>query len=147
MAKRDKDRSMAEDFLDQIKLIIGALHPSLLQLAMDNGQVLTYWKELPYRGQPEEKPPKFKKRVRSQKEISRTHLNLVVAILIIAILILVAVSFLPKGALEPLTKICIFGLSILLLMSGLAKGVDAWNKYLRANDLDEPKDADKNQEE
>jgi hypothetical protein len=147
MSKRDSKHSIAEDFLNQIKWIINVFHHSLLQLAMNNGQVPAYWKELQYRGQPEEKPPKFRKHARSQKEIHPLNLNVAVEISIIAILILVAVFFLSPGALVPFTKICIFSLSILLLMSGLAKGINVWNKFLRADDLDEPKGADENQEE
>ena len=147
MAKRDNNHSMAEDYLDQIKWIIGTFHHSLLQLAMNNGQVLAYWRDVPYRGQPEKKSPKLRKRVRSKTEIRQAYLILAMVILIIAILTLVAFYFLPPEARIPFAQICVFGLSILLLISGLAKGIDAWNKYLRADDLDEPKDADKKEEE
>jgi hypothetical protein len=147
MAKRDDDHSMAEDYLDQIKWIIGVFQDSLLQLAMNNGQVLAYWHDVPYRGQPGKKPPKFRKHVRSKREIRLANLILAEVISIIAILIIVAFFFLPLEDRIPFAWIFVFGISILLLMIGVAKGIDAWNKYLRADDLDEPKDTDEKQEE
>jgi hypothetical protein len=146
MPKRNDKHTAAEDYLDSIKSIISTFHHSLLQVAMNNGQILAYWRELPYRGQPSKKPPKPRKRVRSKREIHLAKLNLGVVISIMAILFLAAFYFLPSEARIPFAQICVFGLSILLLISGLAKGIDAWNKYLSADDLDEPQDADKNQE-
>ena len=147
MAKRDDKHSVIEDYLDQIKWIIGAFHHSLLQVAMNNGQILAYWRELPYRGQPSKKPPKPRKRVRNPINIRRAYFNLTLAISIVAILILVLISFLPPDNQKSLAEILIFGLITLLLMIGVAKSIDAWNKHLRADDLDGPQDADEKQEE
>ena len=147
MPKQDDKHSMAEDYLAQLGWLINSYYRFILPLEINNGQIMRYWKEVPYRGQPEKKPPKPPKRVRSQKEIRRRHLNVVVAYSIVAILILVAFFFLPPDNRTSFAKILIFGSIILLLMVGVDKGIKAWNKYLRADDLDEPKDVNEKQEE
>lgn len=148
MAKRDNTDSIAKGLLDQIKLIIEHVHhPSLLQLAMDNGQVLAYWKDLPYRGQSEKNPPKVKTRVRSPQEIRRTYYSIGLSLFMIVVCAGLTLYFSPPEVRNSLLFIIGMGGVLLLVMAGFAKGIDVWNKYLRADDLDEPEDEYENQEE
>jgi len=147
MAKRDDTDSIVEDLFDQIKLIIKRASPSLLQLAMDNGQVLAYWKDLPYRGESEKNPPKVKTRARSPQEIRRTYYSMGLSFLMVVVCSGLTLYFSPPDVRNSLLFIIGMGCVLLLIMAGLAKGIDVWNKYLRADDLDEPKDENEKQEE
>jgi hypothetical protein len=140
MTKRDDKHSMAEDLLDQIKLIIERATPSLLQLAMDNGQVLAYWKDLPYRGQSEKNPPKVKTRVRSPQEIRRTYYSIGLSLFMVVACTALTLYFSSPDVRDSLLFLIGMGGVLLLVMAGLAKGINVWNKYLRADDLDEPED-------
>jgi len=147
MAKRDDTDSIVQDLFDQIKLIIERVSPSLLQLAMDNGQVLAYWKDLPYRGESEKDPPKVKTRVRSPQEIRRNNMALALMFLMILACMILSIHFSSPDKRQSILLLFGLGGITLLLMAGFAKGIDIWNKYLRADDLDEPKDEDEKQEE
>jgi len=147
MAKRDDTDSIVEDLLDQIKLIIERVSPPLLQLAMDNGQVLAYWKDLPYRGESEKNPPKVKARVRSPQEIRRTRYSIALSLFMVAACTILTLYFISPDLRDSFLFIIGMGGVLLLVMAGFAKGIDLWNKYLRADDLDEPKDENEKQEE
>lgn len=149
MTKRGDKYSTTEDFLDQIKWIINIFRHSLLQLAMNNGQMLAYWRELPYRGQPSKKPPKSRKprQILTPKEKLRVYFGLALAISIITICILSTIYFGSPDKKDSIVLFLGIGAMTILIMIGVDKGIDAWNKYLRADDLDEPKDTDEKQEE
>ena len=147
MAKDDDKQSWSEDFLNQIQLLFRALQPSLLQSAMDNGQVMAYWKELPYRGQSEKNPPKGKTRVRSPQEIRRTRYSVALSLFMVAACTILTLYFISPDLRDSFLFIIGMGGITLLIMAGLAKGIDAWNKYLHADDLDEPEDEIKQEDE
>lgn len=147
MAKRDDKHSIAEDILDQIQSMINALRPSLLQSAMDSGQVMVYWKDLPYRGQSEKKPPKVKTRARTPQEIRRNNFALGLILFMIFACTILAIHFSSPDKKQEILLLLGLGGITLLVMAGFAKGIDAWNKYLHADDLDEPEDETKQEDE
>lgn len=147
MAKRDSNRSMVKDILNQIQFLFRALQPSLLQSAMDSGQVMVYWKDLPYRGQSEKKPPKVKTRARTPQEIRRNNFALGLILFMIFACTILAIHFSSPDKKQEILLLLGLGGITLLVMAGFAKGIDAWNKYIRADDLDEPEDKTKQEDE
>ena len=104
---------------------------------------------MPYRGQPTKKQPKTRKpkRILTPKEKQRD--NIVWALIILFSLVFTAcLAYVMSGAQpEEMWKIALYVLGIFLLIFGLNAGTEALNKHLRADELDKPKEPDKEQEE
>ena len=95
---------------------------------------------IPYRGEGEPKlPPGFRKGkyTLSDEQIRRANLTLGIILSILACLIAIIGYLLPPDTRVQFWIIVFFGVCLLLLMVGLDKGITAWNKYLRGEDLDD----------
>jgi hypothetical protein len=108
-----------------------------------------YWKELPYRGEPPDNTPRPRKpkRNRNSKEKKR---DLVIGTVWVALImgaIFCFLNFASDFQFDLFWKPALFFIGIFLIPFALSAGINAWNKYLQTDDLDEPKDTDEKQEE
>lgn len=101
-----------------------------------------YWKELPYRGQPPDNTPKRRKpkQHRSPKDKRRDFIINTMWIVLILAAILFLLYFVFHISLDKIWTPALFCISLILIPIGLNAGINALNKHLRADDLDEPKD-------
>jgi hypothetical protein len=101
-----------------------------------------YWKELPYRGEPPDNSPgpRKPKRKRNPNEKRRVLVMWIVIILGAIFSLFFFASDLP---LNRVWMPALFLVAIILIPLGLNAGINALNRYLRADDLNDPKDSDK----
>ena len=100
-----------------------------------------YWKELPYRGQPPRKWPKPRKKTLTRKQKLRDTIQTIVVSLIGILFCGFMITFVPNATLaEGRNLILLFFFILGILMVGFATWIEATNKYLRADDLDKPKE-------
>lgn len=108
-----------------------------------------YWKELPYHGEPPDGAPKNRKpkRKHTQREFRRNNIVGILKLLIICGIIFCVSYFAANRSLERALGPALFVIAIFIIPFGLSAGINAWNRYLRADDLDESEDLDENREE
>jgi hypothetical protein len=103
----------------------------------------------PYRGQPSKKPPKSRKtrRTLTPKEKARNNIiNTVVILLVLTIFSFIG-FLVSRISSDQAWMLVLFVLGIFLLIFFLNTWTNKVNKYLRADDLDEPKKTENKQDE
>jgi hypothetical protein len=108
-----------------------------------------YWKELPYRGEPPNNTPKPRKpkRKRNPEEKKRGLVVGTVWVVLIMGAIFCFLNFASDLTLNQIWFPALFFISLFLIPFGFNASINALNKYLRADDLDEPIDMDEKQKE
>ena len=108
-----------------------------------------YWKELPYHGEPPDDRPKNRKPKRKRTKSEIRHDNIVgsLKLLLICGIIFGVIYFSADRSLEQALGPALYIIAIVIIPFVLSAGINAWNRYLRADDLDEPEDLDVRREE
>ena len=103
---------------------------------------------VPYRGEPEPKYSRPKtKQILTPEEKQREFVDGALKLLLFCGIIFLITYFAFDSQFDRAWTPALFFITIFLTPFILSAGINAWNRYLRADDLDEPEDLDERREE